>query len=115
MRGFTSEYEFKRYAYLFTLSLLLSGGKEFWFCGELYQACESKDYDKLRKLLIKLDSSVWIFADSIDWEEVTRSALVIHEFGNNEHSFLLERLDLLKGDSGRSANCESSKGVKADE
>lgn len=95
MRGFSSESEFKRYGHLFALSLLLSSGQEFWFNGQLYQACESHDLAEVRKTLIKANPSMWMFADAIDWEEVTRSALAIYESSNAEHNSLLERLNLL--------------------
>lgn len=97
MRIFPSAFEFKRYGHLYALSLLLSEGQKFWFGGELFQACESGDFEKLRKLLIKTNPSLWMFAEEVDWAEVSRSALKIHESSIDEHNSLLKRLDLLKG------------------
>ena len=95
MKGFSSEFEFKRYGHLFALSLLLSSGEEFWFNGELYQACESHDLAKVRKTLIEANPSIWMFADVIGWGEVAQSALAIYKSSNAEHNSLLERLNLL--------------------
>lgn len=95
MKDFTSEFEFKRYANLFALSQILARGEQFWFGGELYQACESKNLSKIRRMLLQANSAAWIFLDAIDWAEVARSAVAIYEKGNDEHNALLTRLNLL--------------------
>ncbi len=94
MKGFTSEEDFARYGNLYALSCLLSS-QDFWFCGDLYEACEAKDFEKLRKYLIKSYPLMWEFSSVIDWEKLTDSAITVYEFGNKEHNLLLERLGLI--------------------
>lgn len=94
MKDFTSELQFKRYANLFALSLILSRGEEFWFNGELYQACEAGDLKKIQRILVQANPLTWIFVGAINWAEVARSAVAIYEKGNDEHNALLTRLNL---------------------
>lgn len=97
MKGFASEIEVKRYAHLFALSLLLSQGEDFWFDGELYEACENRDLKKVRRALVKANPAMWMFADLIDWAELAKSAITIWTQSKDEHNALLERLGLLSG------------------
>ncbi len=101
MNGFTSEFEFRRYANLFALSLILSRGEDFWFNGKLYQACEAGDLKKIQRILVQTNPSTWIFVGAINWAEVARSAVAIYEKGNSEHNALLTKLNLLS-DGGES-------------
>ena len=94
MKGFTSKEDFTRYGNLYALSCLLSS-QDFWFCGDLYEACEAKDFEKLRKHLIKSYPPIWEFSSVIDWKKLTDSAITVYDFGNKEHNLLLERLGLV--------------------
>ena len=94
MKGFPSEKEFTRYGNLYALSCLLSS-QEFWFCGDLYEACEAKDLEKLRKRLINSYPPIWEFSAVVDWEKLAESAITVYNFGREEHNLLLERLGLI--------------------
>ncbi len=94
MKGFTSQEDFARYGNLYALSCLLST-QDFWFCGDLYEACEAKDIKKLQRCLISAYPPMQEFAFVIDWEKLADSAITVFEFGNKEHNLLLERLGLI--------------------
>ncbi len=81
-----------RYGNLHALSCLLSS-EEFWFCGDLYQACQAKDFENLRGHLIKSYPPIWQFSSVINWEKLAESAISIYEFGLAEHNRLLEGLE----------------------
>jgi hypothetical protein len=97
MKGFTSKQDFVRYGHLFALSSLLSS-KDFWFDGNLLDACIENDYRRLRELLVEAVPPLKEFANVIDWRQLAESAVKVHEFGKKEHHFLeghVERLTLL--------------------
>jgi hypothetical protein len=97
MKGFSSLKDFTRYGNLYALSCLLSN-ESFWFNGDLYDACESKDIEKLQRSLISAYPPIREFVFVIDWEKLAESASVIWKLGNDEHNRLIERLGLLGGE-----------------
>jgi hypothetical protein len=96
VKGFSSPEDFTRYGNLYALSCLLSS-ENFWFNGDLYDACKSKDIKKLQRCLISAYPPMREFAFVINWEKLAESAIVIWEFGRDEHNRLIEKLGLLGG------------------
>jgi len=97
MKGFTSKQDFVRYGHLFALSSLLSS-EDFWFNGDLLNACIENDHRKLRELLVGVVPPLKEFANVIDWRQLAESASKVYEFGREEHHFLedhVKRLTLL--------------------
>lgn len=89
------EYERIRYGNLYALSCLLSC-EDFWFSGDLREACDARDIENLQRHLIKAYPPVREFISVIDWEKLAESALAVLDFGTDEHNLLLRKLGLLK-------------------
>jgi hypothetical protein len=97
MKGFTSKQDFVCYGHLFALSSLLST-QDFWFSGDLLDACIQNDYERLRELLVEAVPPLKEFSDVIDWRQLAESAVKVYEFGREEHNSLenhVKRLNLL--------------------
>jgi hypothetical protein len=87
-----------RYGNLYTLSCLLCC-EDFWFNGDLREACQAKDFESLQRHLTKAYPPVREFISVIDWQNLASSAIAIRNFGADEHNRLLGRLGLLRGES----------------